>query len=336
MDRAALRSVENLPGAPSILASLPESAAAILVEYQDNRAEWFDDYRRAAASACRDLKLLAEPRFTQDPLEQAALWKLRKGMIPSVGATRRQGTTLLIEDVTFPLPRLAEGITDLQRLFHVHSYAEGSIFGHAKDGNLHFIITQSFNASAEVERFDHFMTDIVELVAGKYDGALKAEHGAGRNMAPFVEKEWGAAAYAIMRDLKSLLDPSGFLNPGVIINPDPRAHVSDLKDLPIVESEVDRCIECGFCEANCPSRRLTLTPRQRIVVRREIARQREMAAAGDPALLASLLADFQYAGMDTCAVDGLCAASCPVSINTGDLVKRLRAEAVSPRVSKSH
>ena len=37
------------------------------------------------------------------------------------------------------------------------------------------------------------MRGLVELVVGKYDGALKAEHGSGRNMAPFVRDEWGDA-----------------------------------------------------------------------------------------------------------------------------------------------
>jgi len=335
MDRAALRSVEHLPGAPSLLAQLPESAAALLVEYQDNRADRFEDFLRASKSACGKLRLLSEPLFTQDVDEQAALWKLRKGMFPSIGATRQQGTSVIIEDVTFPLPRLAEAIDDLHDLFQKHGYIEAIIFGHAKDGNLHFVIAQSFNTPAEIERYDQFTIDIVELVTGKYDGALKAEHGTGRNMAPFVESEWGATALSIMRDLKSLLDPSGLLNPGVIINQNRRAHVTDLKTLPVVESEVDRCIECGFCEPNCPSRRLTLTPRQRIVVRREIARQRlagsDLASPADSANLTSLISDFKYSGMDTCAVDGLCATSCPVTINTGDLVKHLRADGISSR-----
>jgi len=333
MDRAALRSVEHLPGAPSLLAQLPESAAALLVEYQDNRADRFEDFLRASKSTCAKLMLLSEPLFTQDVDEQAALWKLRKGMFPSIGATRQQGTSVIIEDVTFPLPRLADAIDDLHDLFQKHGYTEAIIFGHAKDGNLHFVIAQSFNTPAEIERYDQFTIDIVELVTGKYDGALKAEHGTGRNMAPFVESEWGATALSMMRDLKSLLDPSGLLNPGVIINQNPRAHVTDLKTLPVVESEVDRCIECGFCEPNCPSRRLTLTPRQRIVVRREIARQRlassDLASPADSATLTSLITDFKYAGMDTCAVDGLCASSCPVTINTGDLVKHLRADGIS-------
>lgn len=335
MDRAALRSVERLAGAPSLLAQLPESAAALLVEYQANLADQLEDFRRGSKRACSELKLLYEPLFTQDADEQATLWKLRKGMFPSIGATRQQGTSVIIEDVTFPLPRLAEAIDDLHDLFQKHGYTEAIIFGHAKDGNLHFVIAQSFNTLAEIERYDRFTIDIVNLVTGKYDGALKAEHGTGRNMAPFVETEWGATGLSIMRNLKSLLDPGGLLNPGVIINQNPRAHVTDLKSLPIVESEVDRCMECGFCEPNCPSRRLTLTPRQRIVVRREIARQRlagsDITSSGDSATMASLIADFKYAAMDTCAVDGLCANACPVNINTGELIKHLRADGISER-----
>lgn len=332
MDRAALRSVENLPGAPPILTSLPEAAAALLVEYQCATLDELVHSREAAAQACRALSLLHPPTFTEDPHEQAAFWKLRKGMFPSISAMRRQGTTAIMEDLAFPLPRLAEAITDLQALFCKHDYDPAIIFGHAKDGNLHFVITPSFGDEENVRRFGQFMADMVSLVVSKYDGALKAEHGTGRNKAPFVETEWGSAAYQIMKDLKALIDPDGLLNPGVLVNPDPLAHLRHLKPLPTVEPEVDKCIECGFCEPKCPSRRLTLTPRQRIVVRREIARLR--ASGEDPTMLESLLADYQYAGLDTCAVDGLCATACPVSISTGDLVKRLRAEGHSPRAQK--
>jgi D-lactate dehydrogenase len=333
MDRAALRSVEAAPGVSPILRELPETAAAILVEYQAADAESFLHFKKEAARTLKQLRLLHNAEFTEDPLAQAALWKPRKGIIASVGAMRAPGTTSLIEDILFPVPRLADAVTDLQALFAMHNYPEGVIFGHAKDGNLHFLINQSFNTPDEIQRFDNFSRDLVELVSGKYDGALKTEHGTGRNMAPFVETEWGAEAYAIMRDLKSLLDPDGMLNPGVLINPDPQAHVTDLKSIIPVSPIVDACIECGFCESKCPSRRLTLSPRQRIIVQREIARLKSLDASSvpRPALsevegLASLVDDYQYDGLDTCAVDGLCATGCPVSINTGELTKHLRAE----------
>ena len=327
LDRAALRSVEAVPGVPSILRELPPSAASILVEYQAPDAESLVHFQKEAARTLKKLRLLHDPEFTQDPVQQANLWKPRKGIIASVGAMRALGTTSLIEDVLFPVPRLADGVTDLQNLFVEHGYPEGVIYGHAKDGNLHFQINQSFNTQSEIERFAGFTRDLVQVITGKYDGALKAEHGSGRNMAPFVEAEWGAEAYAIMRDIKSLFDPDGLLNPNVLINPNPQAHVTHTKTITPVSPIVDACIECGFCESKCPSRRLTLSPRQRIIVQREIARLRNTGASDSPEA-ASLIEAYTYDGLDTCAADGLCAMACPVSINTGELTKHLRAEKV--------
>ncbi len=317
MDRAALRSVQDAPGVPAVLATLPAGAAGLLVEFQEPAGARVEALAARAASSIRGLSLIEPARFTGDPAEQALLWRIRKGMFPSVGAVRRRGTTVIIEDVAFPVPSLAAAVVELQALFAKHGYDDAIIFGHAKDGNLHFVLTQAFGDRASVDQYERFMADVVSLVVERYDGALKAEHGTGRNMAPFVEAEWGREAYAVMRELKALVDPGGLLNPGVIINPDPRAHVADLKSLPVVEEEVDRCIECGFCEPHCPSRDLTLTPRQRIVVRREMART--------PTSRAALARAFEYQGLETCAADGLCAVACPVHIDTGQLTKRLRA-----------
>ena len=333
MDRASLRTVENLPGAPALLRQLPDTTAAILVEYQGASNKDLDTFRRSAKQTIKNLTLIHEAEFTEEPGIQADLWKLRKGMLPSVGAMRAPGTYVLSEDLVFPIERLAEAITDLQSHFKDHGYSDAIIFGHARDGNLHFVMSLALNTTAEVMQFKNFMGDVVATVCGKYDGALKGEHGVGRSKSPFLETEWGAAAYAIMHDLKDLFDPRGTLNPGVVINANPNSHVSDIKSLPVIEPEIDKCIECGNCEPLCPSRRLTLTPRQRIVIRREIARQR--TAGTDAPLLASLMDDYVYAGMETCAVDGLCASACPVDINTGDLTKRLRAESISMRGEKA-
>jgi D-lactate dehydrogenase len=323
MDRAAMRSVEDQPGIPSVIRSLPERATGLLVEFQALEEQDRPSLESSTTDVVGRLALLEPPILTHDATEQAALWEIRQGMFPSVGAVRRRGTTVIIEDVAFPIERLADAVVDLTALFRKHGYDDAIIFGHAKDGNLHFVLTQSFNDQVSIGRYAAFMDDVVTLVAKKYDGALKAEHGTGRNMAPFVETEWGPEAYQVMRHLKALADPEGLLNPGVIINPDPRAHVSNLKSLPVVEDEVDECIECGYCEVRCPSRDLTLTPRQRIVVRREMQRLRE-ADQHDGERYARIDADFPYEALDTCAVDGLCALSCPVGIDTGQLTKRFR------------
>ena len=335
MDRESLRAVENVPGAPEILKQLPNGAAAILVEYQAEDADSISRFGKEAERVVKNLRLIHDvdpptgsgQGFTDDPIAQASLWKPRKGIIASVGAMRPRGTTSVNEDVAFPVEHLADAVTDLRHLFDDHGYPEGVIFGHAKDGNLHFLINQAFDDEEQIQHFDKFLRAMVGIVCGKYDGSLKAEHGTGRNMAPFVETEWGTDAYAIMRDLKSLIDPDNMLNPNVLINDNPQAHVTHLKSLALVAPEIDKCIECGFCESKCPSRRLTLTPRQRIIIQRELARMR--LAASNSAELDLVTSDFSYAGIDTCAADGLCAIACPVGINTGDYIKRLRNESVT-------
>ena len=332
LDRASLKSVENQAGIPPTIKSLPEGAAALLVEFHGRDESVRAELERTALATTADLKILEPARFTHDPVEQALFWKIRSGTFPSVGAVRKRGTTVLIEDVAFPIEKLADAAVDLTRLFAKHHYDEAILFGHAKDGNLHFVITQSFNDQAAVDRYSALIDDVVELVVKKYDGALKAEHGTGRNMAPFVEAEWGPEAKAVMEKLKALVDPLYLLNPGVILNADPKCHLSNLKPMPGVEEEVDKCIECGYCEPKCPSRELTLTPRQRIVVRREIARLE--TSHEDPALLASLQGDFNYMAVETCAADGLCATACPVSIDTGQLTKRFRKASHSRRSQK--
>ncbi|MCW8907300.1 MAG: FAD-binding oxidoreductase, partial [Sedimenticola sp.] len=332
MDRAALRSVQEKPDMPEFLHVLDDEVAALLVDVREA------DERKLQASVARVLEVL-EPlelvrpaEFTFDPATYQALWNIRKGLFPAVGAVRATGTTVIIEDIAFPVEQLAAAVRRLHQLFEQYQYHEALIFGHALEGNLHFVFTQDFATEAEVRRYQGLMDAVSELVVGEYDGSLKAEHGTGRNMAPYVELEWGSDAYALMWQLKRLFDPHNLLNPGVILNEDPEAHLHNLKPLPSADPLVDKCIECGFCEPVCPSRNLTLTPRQRIVSWREISRLR--ASGEDAARLARFEADFDYQGLESCAVDGLCAMECPVGIDTGKLTKKLRREQQGPTAAR--
>lgn len=331
MDRASLRSVESMDGMPEMVKTLSETAAALLVEFQEPTEEQLANRVKDFLTTASGFSLIEAPAFTTDPTERAFLWKVRKGLFPAVGAVRQSGTTVILEDIAFPVDQLGDAILDIQQLFQQYDYSNGIIFGHAKDGNIHFVVTQALNTEKEIDRYDRFLRDVVELVVKKYNGTLKAEHGTGRNMAPFVETEWGDEAYRIMQTLKKVIDPENLLNPGVIINEDAQAHIQNLKEMPTVEAEVDSCTECGFCEHVCPSRAITTTPRRRIVARRAL---KTLHAAGDTANYQLLLQQYQYQGNDTCAVDGLCATACPVDINTGDLTKRLRREHHSPAANR--
>jgi D-lactate dehydrogenase len=326
IDRAGLRSVENEAGLPVALKGLDDHVCALLVETRSNLPENLDIQVAQIKTIVGGIQTIEPVAFTSDPEECAHLWKIRKGMFPSVGAMRQKGTTVIIEDVAFPVRRLAEATLDLQQLFEKWGYHEAVIFGHALMGNLHFVFTQDFSSDSEVERYKNLMEDVADLVVKKYDGSLKAEHGTGRNMAPFVEREWGAEAYQLMKRIKTIFDPDHLLNPGVILNSDPLVYLKNLKPIPAAHEKIDSCIECGFCEPNCVSAELTLSPRQRIVTYREIARLQK--SGKEPHLLAQLMKSFHYQGNETCATDGLCASACPVKIDTGKLIKALRQEEI--------
>ncbi|MBW1245601.1 FAD-binding oxidoreductase [Pseudomonas tolaasii] len=320
LDRRSLRSVQNKPGMPAFVQQLSENACALLIESRAASSSLLQEQRARIMASLAPFPVEKQVDFTEDPLENARLWAIRKDTFPAVGAVRKTGTTVIIEDVTFPVEQLAIGVNRLIALFDKHHYDEAILFGHALEGNLHFVFTQGFNSSDEVARYQAFMDDVAQLVAVEFGGSLKAEHGTGRNMAPFVELEWGSEAYQLMWQLKRLLDPNGILNPDVVLSDDPQIHLKHLKPLPAADELVNKCIECGFCEPVCPSKGLTLSPRQRIVIWRDI--QAKKRAGVDTT---ELEAAYHYQGIDTCAATGLCAQRCPVGINTGDLVKKLRS-----------
>jgi D-lactate dehydrogenase len=323
MDATSLRVAQRDPHAGDLVRAIQvEQHAALLVEYQSSDPEELAEVCDLARPVLADLPLTAPVALTGDASTRAGLWLVRKGLYATVAGARPSGTIALLEDVVVPVGDLLDTCTGLTDLFERHDYEDSVIFGHAKDGNIHFMLNERFGAEGDLARYQRFTEDMVDLVLGQ-GGSLKAEHGTGRIMAPFVQRQYGDEIYEVMREIKRLCDPAGLLNPGVLIGDDPEAHLRNLKVTPTVEEEIDRCVDCGFCEPVCPSRDLTTTPRQRIALRRALARAR---SEGDDALASDLDRAQEYDVVDTCAVDGMCQTACPVSINTGDLVRRLRRE----------
>jgi len=322
MDRAALRAVAGRPGLPAELANLPAGAAALLIDIRAASPAALAAQTAQVATVLKRRQALVSPNFTTDPLACERLWAARRSLLVSVGRDRRPGTAVVIEDFAIPIPRLDEAVLALQGLLARCGYSDALIFGHALEGNLHFVFSQDFGRPEEIDRYRRLMEDLTRLVVEEFQGSLKAEHGTGRAMAPFLELEWGAAAVGVMREIKALFDPEGILNPGVILNDDKLAHLRNLKPMPAAHPLIDACTECGQCERICPSTGLTLTPRQRIVVWREICR---LAADGsDPEGEEELRRRYDYDGIDTCSACGLCITVCPFGIDTGALIKLRR------------
>ncbi|MDX6601567.1 MAG: D-lactate dehydrogenase [Solirubrobacterales bacterium] len=317
---ALITAAWNMVGAPQEWKELPPESAVLLVEYGAASDDALDAYVARASEIFAAHETIRPIDFTREAEGIELAWRVREGLHGLIGRLRLPGTSLIVEDVCVPPERIAEGAQDLQALLGEHGFLPG-VAGHASAGNLHFMLTPDFAKQEDRERYEAFMAKLVELIVGKYGGSLKAEHGTGINMAPYVEREWGEVATELMWRVKQLADPDGVLNPGVVLNRDPDVHLRNLKTTPAIEESATTCVECGFCEPVCPSRNLTTTPRQRIVLRREIARQ----PAGSPVQKA-LLEEYEYDSLETCAADGSCQLACPVGIDTGQLVKELRKE----------
>jgi D-lactate dehydrogenase len=326
---ALITAAWNMIGAPEEWKELPPESAVLLVEYGAGSDAEVDVYVERANEIFAAHETIRPIEFTREEEEIELAWRVREGLHGLIGRLRLPGTALIVEDVCVPPERIAEGARDLQALLGEHGFLPG-VAGHASAGNLHFMLTPDFAKQEDLERYEAFMAKLVELIVGKYDGSLKAEHGTGINMAPYVEREWGEEATELMWRVKQLADPDGVLNPGVVLNRDPDVHLRNLKTTPPIEESATTCVECGFCEPVCPSRNLTTTPRQRIVLRREIARQPD----GSPVQKA-LLEEYEYDSLETCAADGSCQLACPVGIDTGQLVKELRKERHSERAERA-
>src|SRR5580698_8930798 len=303
MDGRCLHIATSIPGVPKSWNDVSEDAGALLVEFRASQTDELAKMEQDGIKFASSLDLHDPAQFSRDPKAAGILWKVREGLYPIVASARAQGTCLMIEDVCVSQDRVgdaANDIIDLQRKFHYLV----NVAGHASAGNLHFLVGVNFGIPSDVS---------------KYDGSLKAEHGTGRNIAPFLEKEWGPKATSLMWRIKKLFDPRGLLAPGVMLNKDPLGHVKNTHTFPEIEHVANACIECGDCEPVCPSRHLTTTPRQRIALRREMMRQEPGST-----IQKALLKEYEYDAVQTCAGDSSCEHACPVQINTGVMMKQFR------------
>ena len=321
MDYQSLRAVQSLENVPEFVREVPEGTSAILFQTESYSKDTVDENLAFIKEQLKDIPTAIPSLYSQDPKEYDSWWAIRKGILPIVGGQRRKGTTVITEDVCFQIEDFTKGIEMLTELFHKYDFVDGGvIFGHALSGNVHFNITPDFSDPKDTKNFGDLVKEMSERVSG-FGGSLKAEHGTGRMVAPFVEMEWGKKAYEINRRIKAIFDPERILNPDVMITDDPDVYKKNLKAQCVIDDAFTICMECGFCEKHCPSRNLTLTPRQRIALLRETKR---LENEGNFTLASELRKGYEYFGVDTCAACSMCKGLCPLSIDTAQIALSMR------------
>ena len=321
MDYQSLRAVQSLENVPDFVREVPEGTSAILFQTESYTKETVDQNLAFIKDQLKDIPTAILSLYSQEPKVYDSWWAIRKGILPIVGGQRRKGTTVITEDVCFQIEDFTKGIEMITELFHKYDFVDGGvIFGHALSGNVHFNITPDFSDSKDIKNFGDLVEEMSERVSG-FGGSLKAEHGTGRMVAPFVEMEWGKKAYEINRRIKAIFDPERILNPDVMITDDPDVYKKNLKAQCVIDDAFTICMECGFCEKHCPSRNLTLTPRQRIALLRETKR---LENEGNFTLASELRKGYEYFGVDTCAACSMCKGLCPLSIDTAQIALSMR------------
>ena len=321
MDYQSLKAVQTLENVPDFVREVPEGTSAILFQTESYSKDTVDENLAFIKEQLKDIPTAIPSLYSQDPKEYDSWWAIRKGILPIVGGQRRKGTTVITEDVCFQIKDFTKGIEMLTELFHKYDFVDGGvIFGHALSGNVHFNITPDFSDPKDTKNFGDLVKEMSERVSG-FGGSLKAEHGTGRMVAPFVEMEWGKKAYEINRRIKAIFDPERILNPDVMITDDPDVYKKNLKAQCVIDDAFTICMECGFCEKHCPSRNLTLTPRQRIALLRETKR---LENEGNFTLASELRKGYEYFGVDTCAACSMCKGLCPLSIDTAQIALSMR------------
>jgi D-lactate dehydrogenase len=163
LDRPALHSVENKPGLPAIMRELGEEAAALLIEVRAATVDGLKE-RRFPRSMPRWPASPPSSRciFSTDPADLRHVLESAQGHLPGRSA-----------------PCAAPAPPSSSRTWPSRSNAgrrharpaspaaparlpRGIIFGHALEGNLHFVFTQDFGDQAEVDRYARFMDDLCD------------------------------------------------------------------------------------------------------------------------------------------------------------------------------
>lgn len=319
MDYASLNAASSYDELKELLNDIKQGYTCVLIQTESDQENILDEN-------IKKIKELSNKTyksyFSKDKNEYDLWWKIRKALLPIAASKREPNATVITEDVCFEVKDLAKGIKEIQNLFLEFGF-DGIIFGHALAGNIHFIITPNLNDKNEFDNFAK-LVEKMSIVVASYGGSIKAEHGTGRMVAPFVEVEWGKKAYEINCKIKEIFDKDNIFNPDVIITKDKDIYKKNIKNPSLVDEALNLCMECGFCERFCPSNEFTLSPRQRIAVLKEMKSLESLNDADSKKKLKEMKKLYNFYVDTSCAACGVCSMVCPLGINFADFSLKYR------------
>ena len=195
MDAASLRVAQGTDNPAAAIRDIEVvDHAALLVEYQQPNQEEIQKHLKQAEAAAVSLRLASPAVFTADPEVRASLWAIRNGLYAIVAGARASGTTALLEDIAVPVEHLAQvPVSCFTELFANHGYEGSVIFGHAKDGNIHFMITDRFDTPDGQARLADFTEDMVELVLSQGEAGPEACSRRSMELAARWLHSWSAS-----------------------------------------------------------------------------------------------------------------------------------------------
>ena len=309
-----------------------EPRAVLLVEWSgaeealDERFEKLEDLARKVGSE------VVVP--LRGKAEMAQTVKLRKSTLPLLlGTSEEEKPVAFVEDAAVPPDRLEEFVRRFEEIVEENG-TWACFYGHASVGTLHVRPALDTSDPEGVARMRRIGEEVADLVV-ECGGSISGEHGDGLSRSEFLEKMYGARIMDAFREVKDLFDPTGMMNPGVILDPKPMDTQLRIgpgrKRLPLqtglsfenqggFAKAIELCNGSGFCRKTtggtmCPSYMVTLDEQDTTRARANMLRSVIEGTLPPEELTGERMKEV----MDLCVGCKACKTECPSQVDVASM-----------------
>lgn len=286
-----------------------------------------------------------------EPSLQSALTEVRKSGLNIMMSMKQEGKPVsFVEDCAVPLTDLADYTDRLTKIFERHD-TRGTWYAHASVGCLHVRPVLNLKLEKDVKAMRAIAEEAFAMVR-EYKGSHSGEHGDGIVRSEFHEAMFGERIVSAFATVKNRFDPTGFFNPGRIVDPpkmddrsllryDPDYRIPDFAThldwsaYPGAgggfQGAVEMCNNNGACRklaggAMCPSYRATRNERDLVRGRANSLRLALSGQLGDDALTS----DAMQETMKLCVSCKACKRECPTGVD----MAKMKIEVQAARTAK--